>query len=237
MNRMYDYSYLNPVKVESLFAQLNGHVINERKERTEKGVKGVGKLGVEIGSTLAKLGLAKGTAEGKLSSDYSKILEITTTLSLENKLNVVQTYNDNYHRIARVDLSSVDYSELSSSIRASDFQILRGVFRLHIDDLAPDAVGEALIEAFHFVAGRYYREMPENVELRYKNGELLSERRHSDTNEPLVRVPLFFEHLLPNQLFLGSGARNQGLSISVLGNCIVEPAYIVANPVAIWLEY
>ncbi len=52
---MRDYCYINPARVDSFFSQINGSLITEQKEHAQKGVKGLGKLGVEFGNILAKL--------------------------------------------------------------------------------------------------------------------------------------------------------------------------------------
>ena len=91
-SELLDYWYRNDQKVESLFAQLNGRIETERKETVSKGSERSGKLGIEIGSILAFLGLGKANAEASLQISHDKILEITSALSIENKAAVLMTY-------------------------------------------------------------------------------------------------------------------------------------------------
>lgn len=231
MKSIYEYCYLNASKIDSFSSQLNGYIIEEKKERTQKGVKGVGKLGVKIGSILAMLGLAEATAKGELSSDYSKILEVTTTLSFENKLSLFKMYCDREQQIAEINLSSTDYPNLSQKIASSEFQILTDFFNLYLDKLPIEKAREVLLEALD------YEKSKEKVKPKYKSAELLSQTMHADIKQPLVRVPFFLKFLLPNQVFILRTHRNRNLPLSVFAKCIVESKFILANPIAIWTVF
>jgi len=242
MKEFFDYAYLNPIKVESLFAQLNGHIVNERKERTEKGIKGSGKFGIELGNILATLGLAKATTDGELSSDYSKILEITTTLSIENKLDVFQAYVNKHRQIANIDSSLSKHSEICASIRSTDFQTIKGVFDLSINNLTNAQVDRLVAEVAFRNAIALSQDKDINVEflgepidkslLKHKNGILLSYSKNEDTIEPLVQVPVFVDFFRPNQAF---GSTDN--SLSVFGNSLIKPTFIIVNPIAMWYRY
>jgi hypothetical protein len=57
-----------------------------RKETTSRGAGGTGRVGIELGGILAALGLVKATAGAEVRTDYEKILEITSSLSTENRM-------------------------------------------------------------------------------------------------------------------------------------------------------
>lgn len=125
---IYYYVYLNSTKVDSLFSQLQGEVVTEKKERSEKGLKGTGKLGLEIGSILAKLGIGKGTGEAEVGSNYSKILEVSLTLSMENKANLLHEHYTKDRLAQVIDLNTVSEITLTDIIRSSSVQIFSGGF-------------------------------------------------------------------------------------------------------------
>lgn len=237
MQTLRDYVYLNGGKVDSLFAQLNGNVINEKKEIVQKGVKGLGKLGVEIGGILAKLGLAKGTAEAELSSDYSKILEITTTLSVENKLDVLQEYSRSHGQLADVVISSWsdtpappdEYDAICSKVANTKFQLLAGLFRLRIGTLDQAEAADALMDVWR-------ARQDTKFEPTHREFELFSVRTQGDERQPLVTVPLFFAHLVPNQgnMIL---LKAEGITMYVFANCIVRQNALVANPIGVSISY
>lgn len=122
------YVYLNPTKVDSLFSQLQGEVVTEKKERSEKGLKGTGKLGIELGSILAKLGIGKGTGEAEVGSNYSRILEVSSTLSIENKANLLHEHYTTDRHAQIIDLNTVSETALMDIIRSSSVQIFIGGF-------------------------------------------------------------------------------------------------------------
>jgi hypothetical protein len=229
--RFVNYMYVNPGKIESLFAQLNGRVVTERKEIVEKGVKGAGKLGVEVGGILAKLGLAKGVAEGELGADYSKILEITTSLSLDNKLDVLEEYIRAHGQLEEISLPDEasdphqEYDAIRAQITASEFQHLWGRFQLRIDNLSGDEARQAFSDA---VMARSEESHP-----KYRDFELFSLRTHPDKDQPLVIVPLHYAYLgiLYNQAV--PVALRMALPMLVRANCILGQDYIIANPIAI----
>src|ERR1044072_7098690 len=101
---MRDVAYINQTKVESFFSQIKGHLVNERKEKTEKGIKGAGKLGFEIGSILAKLGIGAGKSEGEVSSNYAKATETSSSLSTSNMFESIIAYHQERKSIAYIDL-------------------------------------------------------------------------------------------------------------------------------------
>jgi hypothetical protein len=213
--RPYDLAYVDKTKIERLFSKLSSEIIAERNDRSEKGT-GVGPLGLELESILAKLGLGT-TAARELNSDYPSIMEIMSNVSIANKLNAVLIHGENHGRVARADLAAVDYSQLVASANATEFQILTGVFH-------------PLIDAQYPVVG-----YP-----THGNGELLSETK-AGTKESLVRVPLLWDHLWPNQLFfhyLRARARSgEGLRLCISGSSAATEQSIVLDPMAIWLEY
>ena len=125
---IYYYVYLNPVKVDSLYSQLQGEVVIEKKERSEKGLKGTGKLGLEFGSILAMLGIGKGTGEAEVGSNYSKILEVSSTLSTENKANLMHEYYTKDRSVKVTNLDSAPEAALANIFRENSVQILVGGF-------------------------------------------------------------------------------------------------------------
>jgi hypothetical protein len=126
--------YLNEERVDSLFSQLDGRLESERKDTVSKGVGGTGRLGFEVGSILAAIGLAKGKAEGELRSDYERIREVTSSLSVENKINVLLNHYLQEDSIARVDLIRCSPDEVLKQTASKRLQILAGGFIWHDQD-------------------------------------------------------------------------------------------------------
>ncbi len=120
--------YRNDAKIDALYSQLAGRVIEEQKETVSKGVGGTGKLGFELGSLLAILGLAKGKAEGELHSDYETILEITSGLSVENKTALLLAHLRQEEQLAHVELFSNNLDEVLGAITKARFQVISGSF-------------------------------------------------------------------------------------------------------------
>ena len=152
---MHSFIYLNRAKVESFFAQLNGYVIKEQKEQRTKGITGTGRVGAELGSILAKLGLAKGSAELELATDYSKMLEITTTLSIENKLFVLLAHLKNQKKVTEIDISPWSDPRIVIQEKNTEFQIVNGAFRAYVGELGPSETIKELNTAFFLALNAY----------------------------------------------------------------------------------
>jgi hypothetical protein len=118
--------YLNRERIDSLFSQLNGRLETERKETVSKGVGGTGKLGFEIGNILALVGLAKGSAEAEVRSDYESIREVTSSLSMENKVIVLLNYFRRADMLVKVHLAAGDPNQTVRQIASRRFQLLAG---------------------------------------------------------------------------------------------------------------
>jgi hypothetical protein len=126
----FDFWYQNPQKIEALFSELNGRIETEHKETVEKGAGGTGTVGVEIGSLLAALGLAKGKAEAEVRADYKKILETTTSLSIENKIGLLLHYFQREQLLATVPLADADPVTVTRAATACRFTVLTSGFTL-----------------------------------------------------------------------------------------------------------
>ncbi|HVF55736.1 MAG TPA: hypothetical protein VM934_06275 [Pyrinomonadaceae bacterium] len=196
------YVYLNPTKVDSLFSQLKGEVVTEKKERSERGLEGTGKLGLEIGSILAMIGIGKGTGEVEVGSNYSKILEVSSTLSPENKANLLHEYYIKQRRVKAIALTSVTETSLTNSIESSSIQIITGGFSYH--------------------------EFPKK-----DTDELWSERKQKDSKLPLVKIPVFREHLSKDQA-LNAWTDEDYFPIVALCQCLLTKKGILASPITIW---
>jgi hypothetical protein len=148
----FDFWYQNEHKIDALFSGLNGRIETERKESVSKGVGGTGRLGFELGGLLAAVGLAKGKVEGELRSDYAKILEVTTSLSIENKIGLLLAFFTTEGELSELELAGGE-DELLQAIRKSRFQLLLGRFdyvatgddRYELQSERRNAVGDALI--------------------------------------------------------------------------------------------
>ena len=123
-----EFWYQNGGKIDSFISQLNGRIEGERKETVSKTVGGSGKLGFEIGGLLAALGLAKAKAEGELHGEYGKILEVTTSLSADNKVLLMLSFLEQQGQLAPVQLFDVEPAELLAAARRARFQLFMGGF-------------------------------------------------------------------------------------------------------------
>jgi hypothetical protein len=116
-------------------------------------------------------------------------------------------------------------------IRSSDLQILEGFFCPHVGQLSEEDMSELLYHKI-FMS----RDFPISEKLRcHSTAELLSENTRPETNEPLVRVPLFLDYLRRDQGLFAMCPRSPRvyLLLSILASCSAERTSVMANPVAV----
>ena len=121
--------YLNSNKIDSLFSQLYGRLETERTEQTARGLDGKVSASVEVGGILAALGLAKINAGGEATKTASTVLEVTATLSPQNKVLVLMEYLQRAGQLATLDVDATSEASLLTALGSSRFQVLRGQFR------------------------------------------------------------------------------------------------------------
>lgn len=121
--------YCNEEKVEALHSQLNGRLETERKETVSRGGGKTGRLGLKIGSLLAALGLAGADVEGEVRSDYERILEVTTSLTAENKAALLLAYLRTREELLALELFEGSPADLLRAASGSRFGIVSGLFR------------------------------------------------------------------------------------------------------------
>jgi hypothetical protein len=125
----FDYWYQNERKIDALFSDLNGRVEKERKETASKAGGGTGKVGAELGGLLAVLGLAKATVNGEVRADYEKILETTSSLSVENKIGLLLAFLKKQGELTDVFLDAHETEDmLAQAVTATRFQLIMGEF-------------------------------------------------------------------------------------------------------------
>jgi hypothetical protein len=233
---MRDYCYINPVRVDSFFSQLNGSLIKEQKERAQKGLKGTGKMALEFGSILAKLGLGKAGGEAQVSSDYAKISETISALSVANRIDFVLEFHDTRKSLAVIKLEEhVDTYAVQSLLAGVDLAIFQGEFRVSIDNASRDEVREALFKAFHYVCALRYGGRFGPEKLTHREATLQSKVKTKKSGVPLITAPLFLEHIVPNQIFCAMG--DIFMSMELIGNAMVHGEGFVVNPLGISLRY
>lgn len=229
---IYDYCYINPSRVDSFYSQVNGSLVKEQKEQSQKGAKGVGKVGVELGNILAKLGLAKATGSAQFEGDYSHVHETISSLSIENKINVIRETFTACGLVSTVSIDDrVTAEELLATIRDSGLHLFFGTFKMIIDDASDDEVRAAVFAAMR---SRYY-ESPQPRPLVHKKATLVSKATAATSAVPIVQVPLFLEHMVPNQAFVAYG--HGFMPLTVLGLTLLSSEHFVVNPLAVWFSY
>lgn len=120
--------YCNREKVDALYSQLSGRLESERKETASRGHAKTGRLGLRIGNLLAALGLAGADAAAEFRSDYNRILEITSALSVENKTVLLLADLRTDDELLALDLFGRSPTELVRAASRSRFAIVAGLF-------------------------------------------------------------------------------------------------------------
>jgi len=205
---LFDFWYQNEHKVDALFSGLSGRLETERKESVSKGVGGTGKLGLELGGLLAAIGLAKGTAEGELRSDYEKILEVTSSLSIENKIGLLLAHLREQGELAELEVDRLSADALVAGIRGSRFQLLLG-------------------EYVWFTDGDERYELRSSRQREDGEGPLVRVPLLADNMTPNQATQVMFWDE-------GDG-KVEAWPHEVFAHCIVRDGWVLANPVAIWL--
>jgi hypothetical protein len=233
---MRDYCYINPVRVDSYFSQINGSLIQEKKSRVEKGAKGMGNVGIEIGSILSKLGLGKAHGNTELSADYNHISEMTTSLTVENKVKVILEYHKNRGVLSSINLGEVSIPNvIKTHIGNAELNVFRGGFKAIIPNATKDEIKDAYVKAFHYCARiRTGRDL-NGLEIERHEGLIVSGNLEESSGLPLVEVPIVFENLTLNQLFFHLVGNI--IQMEVIGNAITAENRFVLNPLAISFEY
>lgn len=231
---MRNYCYINAEKVESYFSQINGCIITESKVASQKKLKGVSKFGLETGSLLAKLGIAKGQVEGKISRGNSKTLEITTALTVYNKIDFLLEYLNNCGSLGYIELKdySVERSKIDWTARGIDLHVVFGRFHGMIQGVSDQETYPILHEIFLGC----HTNNKEEIALRERNlnwkAKLASRLTVSDDcDEPLVTVPLFLGNITQNQGFVCEFPIPRYYEI--IGNALMSERQITVNPLAI----
>jgi hypothetical protein len=210
MVEFYDFIYLSRDRIESWFSQLNGEVIKESKSTTSKGGEVTGKVGIEIGNLLAKLGLAKANANGEGKANYSTLLETTKTLSLENKVIILKNYLMDNGQIREINLSTAEHNRIAKDINSSKYQILTGDFVQ--EDISFD------------------RQLYKSI---LKNGS-----GYPLVEIPII-IPFTQNHqrLSFTSSAQGFDPMEVSMKISAMVQCIERDGKFIATPLAIWLAY
>ena len=124
----YDFWYINVRKVEGFLSQITGRLEQEQREGTTKQVGGTVHLGVEIGKILAALGLASANASAEVRGDYSRVVEVTTSLTVDNKVILLAEYLNRAGQLARVEVGQTPAAQVARTVTEHPFQILAGQF-------------------------------------------------------------------------------------------------------------
>jgi hypothetical protein len=202
--------YRNDHKVDSLFSQLVGRLETERKETASKAHGTTGKVGLDLGGILAKLGLAKVSAEGELRADRENILEITSSLSMDNKMAVLLSALEERGQLDRIRLFEQPVQAIVEAMRPKHFQVLSGWFW---------PIGGENSER---------SEIASDIQRPDGNGPLI--------RVPLLRK---FFLPIQNMPGTPDDEYDEGIPFAheVFCSCTLRPGWILASPVAIWFPH
>lgn len=94
-------------------------------------------MGVEIGKILAALGLASANASAEIRGDYSRAVEVTTSLTVDNKVILLVEYLNRAGQLARVEVGQAP-GQVAHMATEHPFQILTGQFDYAEGDRMPN---------------------------------------------------------------------------------------------------
>jgi Calcineurin-like phosphoesterase len=119
--------YLGATNIDSQTSQLRGRLEQESRESVKRGRGTAGRLAIQIGGFL-HLGSLRGDAE--LTSSYERIVELTTTLSHPNKVDLLIKHHRSENALLEVDLDAPSTADDDDSPAAwAGYALLSGAFR------------------------------------------------------------------------------------------------------------
>jgi hypothetical protein len=119
--------YLGATNIDSQTSQLRGRLEQESRETVRRGGGAAGRLAIQIGGFL-HLGSLRGDAE--LTSSYERIVELTTTLSHPNKVDLLIKHHRSENALLEVDLDAPSAAADDDSPAAwAGYALLSGAFR------------------------------------------------------------------------------------------------------------